>query len=186
MNKILNEKKVAILMTDGFEESEFLKPKERLIDEGALVKIISLNPGKISSWSRGNWGEEYDVDITIGDADPGDFDALLLPGGVINADKIRMNPEAIQFASSFLKAGKPVAAICHGLWLLIETGQMGGRNITSYPSIKTDLMNAGAKWQDAEVVIDNGLVTSRNPADLPSFCDQMVVEFATGIHEQSL
>jgi len=186
MESSLKGKKIAILVTDGFEESEFVVPKERIVSEGAIVEVVSLKPGKVKSWTNGNWGKEFDTDITVADADANNFDALLLPGGVMNPDKLRMNADAVGFVTGFFDSGKPIGAICHGPWTLIETGELQGRKMTSYPSLKTDLINAGANWVDEEVVVDNGLVTSRKPADLPAFCDKIVEEFAEGIHEKSL
>lgn len=180
--KSIEGKKVAVVMTDGFEESEFSKPYEALRRSGAYVDVISLKPGKIKSWKDKNWGAEVAVDKVIGDADPSHYDALLLPGGVMNPDKLRMDKMAVQFVKHFLEENKPVSAICHGPWTLIETGLLVGRTVTSYPSIKTDLINAGAHWIDQEVVVDNGLVTSRMPDDLPAFCEKMIEEIGEGIH----
>jgi protease I len=178
----LNGKKVAMLATDGFEQSEFEKPLEALKQAGANVDIVSLKSGKIKGWKEKNWGDEFEVDKTVDSVNAIDYDALVLPGGVMNPDKLRMNKDAVSFVSGFMKASKPVAAICHGPWTLIETGQLDGRRMTSYPSIKTDLINAGVNWEDSEVVVDKGLVTSRNPDDLPAFCRKMVEEIAEGVH----
>jgi len=182
METRLNNKKVAILVADGFEESEFAQPLEALKNAGATVEIVSLKPGKVKAWAESNWGGEYDVDKTIGQVNPWDYDALVLPGGVMNPDKLRQDADAVAFAGSFLSEGKPTAVICHGLTTLIESGELKGRNVTSYPSIKTDLINAGAEWTDEEVVTDNGLVTSRSPKDLPAFCAKMLEEIAEGEH----
>jgi protease I len=182
MNKKLENKKVAIVVTDGFEESEFVKPLEALKEAGATVDVIALKSGTVKSWTNKNWGSDFPVDKEISEANAQDYDALVLPGGVMNPDKLRMNQEVINFANGFFDDAKPIAAICHGPWTLIETGELKGRRLTSYPSLKTDLINAGAEWVDEEVVVDNGLVTSRNPGDLPAFCKKMVEEIAEGIH----
>lgn len=180
---ILNNKKVAVLVTDGFEEVEFTQPIQALKEAGAKVEVIALKEGKVKSWTHDKWGGEYDVDITVGSADASDYDALVLPGGVMSPDKLRMDKDAVSFVGGFFEDNKPIAAICHGPWTLIETGELQGRRVTSYPSLKTDLTNAGAEWVDEEVVVDNGLVTSRNPDDLPAFCKKMVEEIAEGRHE---
>ena len=182
MEQNLNGKRVAILVTHGFEESEFTKPLEALKESGASVEIISLEKGKVKSWSNKNWSNEYDVDKTVDEVDSHNYDALVLPGGVMSPDKLRMNEDAVNFVAGFFDDEKPIAAICHGPWTLIETGELKGRKVTSYPSLKTDLVNAGAEWSDEEVVVDNGLVTSRNPGDLPAFCKKMIEEIAEGIH----
>ncbi len=182
METKLNNKKVAILAADGVEESEFTQPLEALKKAGAEVHVVSLKPGKIKAWAENNWGGEYQVDKTIDQVNPWDYDALVLPGGVMNPDKLRQNADAVGFAGGFLTDGKPTAVICHGLMTLIETGELEGRTVTSYPSIKTDLLNAGANWIDEEVVTDNGLVTSRSPKDLPAFCEKMIEEISEGEH----
>ena len=175
-------KMIAILITDGFEESEFTKPYEALKKAGADVEIISINGGKVKAWNHGKWGKQVPVDETIDKVSAEDYDALVLPGGVMNPDKLRMNKTVVKFVTDFFDAGKPIAAICHGPWTLIETGKLSERTLTSYPSLKTDLINAGANWVDEEVVVDNGLITSRNPDDLPVFCDKLIEEIAEGIH----
>lgn len=182
MKKDLSNKRVAVLVTDGFEESEFVKPVKALKEHNADVDVIALKPGKVKSWSSKNWSKEYDVDLTVAEADAKDYDALVLPGGVMSPDKLRANAEAVNFVAGFFDDDKPIAAICHGPWTLIETGELKGRRLTSYQSLKTDLINAGAKWTDEEVVVDRGLVTSRNPDDLPVFCKKMIEEIAEGIH----
>lgn len=182
MEKQLSNKKVAILVADGFEESEFTKPLEALKEASAQVEVISLHDGKVRAWNEKDWGNEYPVDKTIDQANSKDYDALVLPGGVLNPDQLRMNQDAVNFVGGFFDDSKPIAAICHGPWTLIETGELTGRQVTSYPSLKTDLTNAGAQWVDKEVVVDNGLVTSRNPNDLPAFCKKMVEEIAEGVH----
>lgn len=183
MDKInLNGKKVAIVSADGFEQSELFEPKKALEDAGAKVHVISMKDGKIKGWDKTDWGKSIDVDATFDDASPDEFDALMLPGGVINPDKLRMNAKAVRFVQAFVDAGKPIAAICHGPQTLIETGIVQGRTMTSWPSLKTDLINAGAEWVDQEVVADQGLVTSRKPDDIPAFNKKMIEEFAEGLH----
>ncbi|MCE3260418.1 MAG: intracellular protease, PfpI family, partial [Bacteroidetes bacterium] len=182
MEKKLADKKVAIIVADGFEQSEFEKPKEALLEQGAVVEIISLKKGKIKAWKNKDWGEEIEADVAIENVSSQNYDALVLPGGVMNPDLLRVNKDVVRFASEFLTEKKPVAAICHGPWTLIETGQLSGRKMTSYQSIKTDLINAGVNWVDEEVVVDEGLVTSRSPKDLPAFCKKMVEEIAEGVH----
>lgn len=183
-NKKLKDKTVAILSTDGYEESELVKPLEGLRDQGATVHIVSPKAGKIRGWdhSKGDWGKEVPVDKTIADADPEDYDALVLPGGVMNPDALRMRQDATTFVRAFFKTGKPVSAICHGPQILIDCGVLEGREVTSYPSIKNDLKNAGARWSDQEVVVDAGLTTSRTPDDLPAFIDKTIEEIAEGKH----
>jgi protease I len=183
MENKLNNKKVAVVITNGFEESEFVEPVRVLKAEGATVEVISLKKGKVMSWNNKNWGSEFEVDKVIDDVDSKDYDALVLPGGVMNPDQLRLNEKVIGFVSGFFDDGKPIAAICHGPWTLIETGELKGKTLTSYPSLRSDLVNAGATWQDKEVVVDHGLVTSRTPKDLPAFCAKMVEEIAEGIHQ---
>lgn len=180
--KNLDNKKVAILVTNGFEESEFTEPKKAVEDAGATTHVVSLESGKIKSWTDGNWGSEFDVDKTIDEVSVFHYDALILPGGVINPDKLRTNSKAVDFVRGFVENNKPVSAICHGPWLLAEAGVLKGRKITSYSSIKTDMINAGANWVDEEVVVDKGLTTSRSPKDLPAFCKKVVEEIAEGKH----
>ncbi|MGZ3743605.1 MAG: type 1 glutamine amidotransferase domain-containing protein [Pseudobdellovibrionaceae bacterium] len=181
MPKKLNGKKVAILSTDGFEQSELLEPRKALLEAGAEVRVISLKPGQIKGWSGGNWGQSIKVDEVVSEASADQFDALLLPGGVINPDRLRIDENAIEFVEDFIRAGKPVAAICHGPQTLIETGLIAGKTMTSWRSLKTDLLNAGATWMDQDVVVDQGLVTSRKPEDIPAFNRKMIEEFAKGI-----
>ncbi|QXV65500.1 type 1 glutamine amidotransferase [Mucilaginibacter achroorhodeus] len=178
----LSNKKVAILTEEGFEQVELTSPKEALEAAGATVHIISPKSGKIKAWNHTDWGIEVDVDKELSNASPDDYDALVLPGGVLNPDKLRQNKEAVAFAKAFLDAGKPLAAICHGPQLLIETGELKGRRMTSYPSLQTDLKNAGADWVDEKVVTDNGLVTSRTPDDLDAFNAKAIEEIAEGVH----
>src|SRR5690606_12200669 len=170
----LENKKVAILATNGFEKSELFKPLEALKKEGATVHIVSIKEGEIKSWDKGNWGETVKVDTLVKNTNESDYDALVLPGGVINPDHLRVHEDALQFIRSFFESGKPVAAICHAPWLLISAGVINNREVTSYKAIKDDVVNAGAKWVDKEVVVDNGLVTSRNPDDLPAFISKMI------------
>jgi len=181
----LENRRVAILTEEGFEQVELTSPKEALKNAGATVDVISPQSGKIKAWDKTNWGIEVDVDKQLEEVSPDDYDALMLPGGVLNPDKLRQNKNAVAFVSAFLDEGKPVAAICHGPQMLIETGMIKGRKLTSYPSLQTDLKNAGANWVDEEVVVDNGLVTSRTPDDLPAFNKKMVEEFAEGIHHEA-
>ena len=184
MNKKLDGIRVAILAADGFEQSELFEPKKALEEAGAKVSIVSLEAGKIKGWNHKEWGDSVAVDLTVTEANADDFDALQLPGGVMNPDKLRMSKEAVDFVKSFFDAGKPVAAICHAPWTLIEADVVGGRTVTSWASLRTDLENAGAKWVDREVIVDNGLVTSRKPDDLPAFNKKMIEEFAEGIHRK--
>ena len=178
----LKGKKVAILTESGFEEVELTSPKKALEDAGAEVDIVSPQKHKVKAWSHDHWSIELPVDVNIENAKPKDYDALMIPGGVLNPDKMRLNEKCVEFAQHFLQEGKPVAAICHGPQLLIETGMLEGRNMTSYPSVKTDLMNAGALWSDREVIVDNGLVTSRSPEDLNAFNKKMIEEIKEGQH----
>jgi len=180
----LTGKKVAILVEDGFEQVELTSPKEALEAHGAQTQIVSPKTGKVKGWEHTKWGQEFPVDVGIEQANANDYDALLLPGGVMNPDKLRTNKKAVQFVRSFFDQGKPVAAICHGPWMLAEAGVVNGRKVTSYPSIQTDLKNAGANWVDQEVVVDQGLVTSRKPDDLPAFNRKMVEEIAEGQHQR--
>jgi protease I len=178
----LKGKKVAILTENGFEEVELTSPKKALEDAGATVHIISPQQKKVKGWKHDHWSIELKVDVPIEKADPDEYDALVLPGGVINPDQLRRNEDAVSFAKTFLTEGKPVAAICHGPQLLIETGLLQGRQMTSFHSVKTDLKNAGAVWMDKEVVVDNGLVTSRSPEDLEAFNKKMIEEIREGVH----
>jgi protease I len=174
--------KVAILSEEGFEQSELLQPKEALQKAGAEVFVVSPRSGSIKAWNKTNWGETVPVDLTLEEADGQEFDALMLPGGVMNPDKLRMNEQAVEFVRKFVDSGKPIAAICHGPQTLIEAGAVEGRTMTSWPSLKTDLINAGANWVDREVVVDDGLITSRKPDDIPAFNTKMIEEFAEGEH----
>jgi protease I len=180
----LNGKRVAILVAEGFEEVEMTEPRKALDAAGAKTEIVSPADGKVKAWAKTEWGGEYNVDRKLDAARPDDYDALLLPGGVMNPDHLRMNEKAVEFARAFVDSGKPVAAICHGPWLLAEADVVRGREMTSYPSISTDLKNAGANWVDREVIVDNGLVTSRKPDDIPAFNRKMIEEFAEGRHDR--
>ena len=162
--------RVAILATDGVEQVELLEPRKALDDAGAITQVVSLKSGKIKGWNHTEWGEEIPVDVSLESAKPEDYNALLLPGGVINPDHLRMDPKAVNFVKHFTDAGKPVAAICHGPWTLVEADAVRGHTMTSWPSLKTDLKNAGAHWEDKEVIRDGKLVTSRKPDDLAAFC----------------
>ena len=179
----LNGKKVAILVADGFEQVELTNPKEALEKAGAATEIVSPAGTKVRGWNEEDWGKRFPVDVPLKKAQATEYDALLLPGGVMNPDKLRLEPKALEFIRSFFEEGKPVAAICHGPWTLIDAGVARGRRLTSYPSIKADLKNAGAEWVDEQVVVDDGLVTSRKPADLPAFNLKMIEECCEGIHE---
>ena len=180
----LSGKRVAILATDGVEQVELTEPRKALDAAGAITKVVSPKSGSIKGWNHTDWGEPIHVDITLDKANPNDFDALMLPGGVMNPDHLRMNENAVNFVRAFFEAGKPVAAICHGPWLLVEADVVRGRNVTSWPSLQTDLRNAGANWTDSQVVTDHGLVTSRKPDDIPAFNRKMIEEFAEGVHEE--
>jgi protease I len=182
----LDGKKIAILVTNGFEEEELTSPKKALEHAGAETDIIAPAGGKVKAWKYTNWGKELDVDVLLDSANPDDYDALVLPGGVMNPDKLRRNKKALDFVRSFFQTGKPVGAICHGPWTLIDAGVVRGRTMTSYESIQTDLKNAGANWEDREVVVDNGLVTSRKPDDLPAFNRKLIEEVAEGVHKVTL
>lgn len=183
--KTLSGKRVAILVTDGFEQVELTGPRDALIESGATVQIVSPKDGEVLGMHHDEKGDSFPVDVPLDEADANEFDALLLPGGVANPDSLRVIPDAISFVKAFVDAGKPIAAICHGPWTLIETGITTGRRMTSWPSLKTDLLNSGAKWEDSEVVTDQGLVTSRNPDDIPAFNRKMIEEFAEGVHESA-
>jgi deglycase len=174
----INGTRVAILVTDGFEEVELVQPRRALDDAGAKTSIVSPKKDRARSWQFTEWGQYFPVDVPLNEARPENFDALLLPGGVINPDSLRMIPEAVQFVKSFFDAGKPVASICHGPWSVIEAGVAKGRRIASWPSLKTDVRNAGAEWVDQEAVTDGNLVTSRNPDDIPAFNRAMIALFS--------
>jgi protease I len=174
--------RVAVLATDGFEQSELMEPLKALDEAGADTEVISPQKDKVRGWQTKQWGEEVPVDRSLDDADPGEFDALVLPGGVINADALRTQPKALAFIKAFCDAGKPIGAICHAPWALIEVGAVRGHRMTSWPSLKTDLENGGAQWVDEQVVVDGELVTSRKPDDLPAFNRELTRLFAKAQH----
>jgi protease I len=179
----LDGKKIAIVVTDGFEQEELTRPKKALEEAGAQTHIIALKEGEVKGWDHTDWGDKFKVDKTIDSVSADDYNGLLLPGGVMSPDKLRANEKVVNFVSQFMESGKPVAAICHGPWTLIETGMLQGKKVTSYHTLKTDLKNAGAEWVDEEVVVDNGLVTSRKPDDIPAFNKKIIEEFAEGRHD---
>jgi len=178
-NETLKGLKVAILVEEGFEQVELLEPRQALDDAGAETRVVSPRSGKVRAWKFTEWGDEVPVDVELDQARAQDFDALLLPGGVLNPDALRIQPAAVAFAKAFFDAGKPVASICHGPWTVIETGAARGRRFTSWPSLKTDLKNAGAEWVDQEVVVDGNLVTSRKPDDIPAFNREVIKLFSS-------
>lgn len=184
MAKRLENKKIAVLVTKGFEQIEYEEPVKAIHNEGGETVIVSSKDGTIRAWDDGEWGETYDVDLSVHEAKVDDYDGLLIPGGVMSPDYLRQDAEAVRFVRSFFENEKPVASICHGPWMLAEADVIHGKRLTSYPSLKTDLKNAGANWVDEEVVTDQGLVTSRTPDDLEAFCRKMVEEFCEGRHEK--
>jgi protease I len=171
--------RVAILATDGFEQSELLEPRRALDEAGARTEVVSLKSGEIKGWNHKEWGETVAIDKTVDSVDAQNYDALLLPGGVMNPDSLRMDAKAVAFVKAFFDAKKPVGAICHGPWMLIEAGAVKGRTLTSWPSLKTDIQNAGGRWVDQEAAVDGNLVTSRNPKDIPAFNREIAKLFAT-------
>lgn len=182
----LEGKRIAVLVTDGFEHSELTEPVKAIKEAGGEVDIIAPGKQTVKSWKTDKWGEEFSVDCLLEDADSADYDGLLLPGGVLNPDQLRKNDQAVAFVKKFFEKDrqKPVAAICHGPWTLINAGVVKGRDMTAYASLKQDLINAGAKWHDEPVVVDNGLITSRNPGDLQAFNRKIVEEFSEGVHKR--
>lgn len=182
MTRSLAGRRVAILATDGFEQSELAQPQRALEDAGAATEIVSLRAGTIRGWKEKNWGDAFTVDKTVGQVNPDDYDALVLPGGVMNPDKLRTDHDAVAFVRKFFDEGKPVGAICHGPWTLINAGVVKGRLMTSWPSLRQDLINAGARWTDEEVVVDHALVTSRKPADIPAFSRTLIEVIAEAAH----
>ncbi len=182
MAQELNGKKIAILVADGFEQVEMTEPRKALMEAGAQTVLISPAQGKVKAVQHDDPGDTFPVDLALDQAQPGDYDGLLLPGGVANPDKLRVIPQAVRFAKAFFDAGKPVAAICHGPWLLVEAGEVKGRTLTSWPSLQTDIRNAGGDWVDEPVMTHRGLTTSRKPDDIPAFNKKMIEEFAEGRH----
>jgi protease I len=176
----LQGRKVAILVTEGFEQVELIEPRKALDGAGATTQVVSPKEGEVRGMNHTDWGDKVPVDVKLGQAQPDDYDALLLPGGVMNPDFLRVDEKAVAFVKAFFDAGKPVASICHGPWTIIEAGCAKGRRMTSWPSLQTDLRNAGANWVDEEVVVDGQLVTSRKPDDLPAFCREMLKVFQGG------
>ena len=181
---MLHGKRVAILVAEGFEQSEMVEPKKALEQAGAETFIVSPEKDEVQGWKHFDKADRFHVDLQVEEAKADEFDALVLPGGVANPDQLRMNPKAVQFTKRFFEAGKPVGVICHGPWTLIEAGVVEGRTMTSWPSLKTDLSNAGAKWVDQEVVVDRGLVSSRKPGDLPAFSRKLIEEIGEGTHSR--
>ncbi|RKO20215.1 type 1 glutamine amidotransferase [Pseudarthrobacter phenanthrenivorans] len=175
-------KKVAFLLTDGVEQVELTSPWQAVKDAGGVPTLVAPSSGKVQGFEGTEKGDTFDVDLTVADADASDFDALVIPGGVVNADHLRVDKDAQAFTRNFFEQHKPVASICHGPWLLIDAGVIRGRSVTSYHTLRTDLENAGASWSDQEVVVDQGLVTSRNPHDLPAFNSKLVEEISEGQH----
>ncbi|HZD48957.1 MAG TPA: type 1 glutamine amidotransferase domain-containing protein [Silvibacterium sp.] len=183
MAEQLKGKKIAILATDGFEQVELDEPKKALEKAGATTEVISPKSGEIKGWKFTEWGDKVKVDKTLNEARPNDYDALVLPGGVMNPDHLRMEPKAVEFVKEFAQSGKPVAAICHGPWTLVEAGLVRGKTMTSWPSLKTDLKNAGANWVDEQVVADGNFITSRKPDDIPAF-NKKIIEMVADNKQQ--
>jgi protease I len=184
MSKRLEGKRVAFLATNGVEQIELTEPWKKVEQEGGRPELVSLETGEIQGFEHLEKGDTFSVDRAVADADHSDYDGLVLPGGVANPDFLRSDEDAVRFVRTFFEAGKPVAAICHGPWTLVEADVVRGRTLTSYPSLRTDIRNAGGEWVDAEVQVDGGLVTSRRPDDLPAFCDKLAEEICEGRHEQ--
>jgi protease I len=180
----LQGKKVAFLLTDGVEQIEYTEPRKAVEGAGGEAQLVSIKPGTVQGFNHLDKGDTFNVDLTVKDADPNDFDGLVLPGGVANPDFLRTNDDAVAFVRAFFEAGKPVAAICHGPWTLVEADVVKGRTLTSWPSLRTDIRNAGGTWVDEEVHVDAGLVTSRKPDDLPAFCAKLVEEIGEGVHAE--
>lgn len=182
MNEKVKGKRVAILATDGVEQSELIEPKKILEEAGAVTSVVSNKAGEIKAWNNTDWGKPISVDKTLDQCTPEDFDALVLPGGVMNPDKLRRERKAVAFVQRFFESGKPIGAICHAPWMLIEADVVRGREVTSWPSLEKDLENAGAEWVDREVVVDQSLVTSRKPEDIPAFAKKLIEEIGEGVH----
>jgi deglycase len=182
----LKGKRIAFLFTEGAEQVEVTEPLEAVKKAGAKVDIVSLEQGEVEMWNHFDKGDKIKAEVAVSDADASNYDGLVLPGGVANPDQLRTDEDAVKFVRSFFEQNKPVGVICHGPWMLVETGAAKGRKVTSWPSLQTDLKNAGAEWVDEEVVVDNGLVTSRKPDDLPAFCAKIIEEIAEGKHEQEV
>ena len=184
MARELQGKRIAFLLTDGVEQIEYTEPRKAVEAAGAQAHLVSLKRGTVQGFNHLDKADTFEVDVTVRDADPGDYDALVQPGGVANPDFLRSDPDAVAFTRAFFEAGKPVAAICHGPWTLVEAGVVRGRTLTSWPSLRTDIRNAGGTWVDEEVHVDRGLVTSRKPDDLPAFCTKLAEEVAEGVHPE--
>ncbi len=180
----LKGKKIAFLLTDGFEQVEFTQPWDEIKSAGATVELVSLKSGEIQGMNHHEKGDKFTVEKLVADVSASDYDGLVLPGGVANPDTLRTDENAVSFVKEFFEQKKPVAAICHGPWTLVEAGVLKGRKVTSWPSLKTDIQNAGGQWVDAEVQVDQGLVTSRKPDDLNAFCKKAIEEFCEGRHER--
>jgi protease I len=182
MAATLQGKRIAFVATDGMEQVEYTEPRKAVEAAGAQAVLVSPKPGQVQAWKHFDTGDVFQVEATVNDASAADFDALVLPGGVANPDQLRTDPDAVRFVRDFFEAGKPVGVICHGPWTLVEADVLRGRTLTSWPSLKTDIRNAGATWVDEECHVDRGLVSSRKPDDLPAFCAKIVEEFAEGVH----
>jgi protease I len=182
MTRKLDGKRVAMLVAQGFEQVEMTGPRQALEEAGAKVELVSPEKGKVKGWQHDHWGDEFDVDVALDSAKPEEYDALVIPGGVMSPDHLRMNEKAVRFVRAFFTAEKPLAAICHGPWMLVEADVVRGRKLTSWPSLQTDIENAGATWVDQPVVTEQGVVTSRKPDDIPAFSRKVIEEIAEGVH----